>query len=159
MLELTHLLVQDWTRAAEEVSRRPILDADTERPAGFACWQPRTGPWWERLTPLTLEVREQVDASLVFLVRRRWGFGASWEIHDADWRLTAVLRRGWIEDARGATIAFADWNDSGGRLRGLHGEELGMLTPVDGGIRVTFASGVGENPFLRMAILTAALRW
>jgi hypothetical protein len=159
MLERARLLVRNWARSGDDTPRRPILDADTGEPAGFARWQPADGPWWQRLGPATLEVRETEDESLLFVLRRRWGLGTSWEVRDADGRPVAVVRRGWVEDRRELLAALIERDGAALRFRGGRGEDLGRVEPGADGVSVTFAPGAGENPFLRMAVLAAALRW
>jgi hypothetical protein len=159
MLERSRLLVRNWTQPGDGPPRRPILDADTGEPAGFARWQPAESPWWRRLGPAALEVRETEDESLLFVLRRCWGLGTSWEVRDADGRPVAVVRRGWVEDRRESLAALIERDRAVWRFRGSRGEDLGCVEPGADGVAVTFAPGAGENPFLRMAVLAAALRW
>jgi hypothetical protein len=162
MLEQPRLLVQGWAPLEGEAAgelRRAILDADTRELIGFACWEKAGQSWWQRLGPVTLEVHERVDESLLMLMRRRWAFGAIWEVRDADSWPVALLRRGWVEDRQEAMLALMEQVGPLLRFRGFAGEDLGTVEPAEGGSQVTFASGLGENPFLRMAILATALRW
>lgn len=159
MLERMRLLVRDWSRAGDEPLRRLILDADTGELVGFACWQPAAESWWRRLGPVVLEVREWEDESLLFLLRRRWGLGTSWEVRDAEGRPVAVVRPNWVEDRHESMAALVERDGAAWRFRSAGGEELGRVVPGEGGVSVTFAPGPGENPFLRMAVLGTALRW
>jgi hypothetical protein len=163
MLEQSALLLRPWPAAADAgadgAARRWIVDAATGTPLGFACWQAPPGKqWWSWLLPAVLAVHEAEDEPLLFTVCRFWGLGPSWVVRDADDRLVATVRRRRIEDRYGQTFLLVEAGPDGAcRFRGRSGHEAGTLTRSPEGIRVTFAAAA--NPFTRMALLAAALRW
>jgi hypothetical protein len=136
------------------------VDAATGTLLGFACWQSPPGKrWWNWWTPAVLEVHEAEDEPLLFTVRRCWGLGPSWVVRDADDRLVATVRRRWIEDRFGQTLLVLESGPDGTfRFQGRSGREVGTLSRSAEGIQVNF-DAAGANPFTRMALLAAALRW
>jgi hypothetical protein len=137
--------------------RWSIADPETGVVLGFARRDSGGGPpWWGVLGPSVLAVHEQEDEPLVFTVRRAWGLWPRREVRDADGHAVGSLRGGAVLDARGRPLAVAERAGDGDVYRGRGGEELAVLTPTSGGLRLTFHPGV-RDPFLRMLLLAAAL--
>jgi hypothetical protein len=137
---------------------RAIADGESGTVVGFARRvPPEAVPWWRRLVgPVELAVHEKDDEPLVFTVRRAWGLWPRREVRDADGHTVGSLRAGAVLDSRGRPVAAIE-GDGGGRVfRGRGGDELAVVSPVTGGLRVAFHPGV-RDPFLRMLLLAAAL--
>jgi hypothetical protein len=155
MLEQRVLLVQPRTTAGTQ----PILDAESGRPLGFACWWPApAGPWWRRLAPAVVAVHEQEDEPLVFTVRRAWSLWPRREVRDADGHPVGSLRGGRIHDASGRPVAELTAADGSGEraFRGRGGRELARLASRPESLRLAFNPDV-KDPFVRMLLLAAVL--
>jgi hypothetical protein len=134
---------------------------------GFAVWQVRRLPvvgWRGR--PI-IEVFETEDASLICTAYSRWG--RQWEVCSAEDHLIGVCRStakradvASIEDPYGRTIIrVVGTNGCGYRrlIRESVGIPVGAITLTAEGTRLEFdtGSGIDQNPFVRMLMLTAGL--
>ena len=161
MLEQAVLLLQPWQPVStKDGSRvRPLL-LPTGVAVGFVS-QPALGsPRWLRwLTRRTLEFHEAPDASLVFTLRRSWGWPSKWQVLDADEHLVGTLHGRAIMDGLGNLLAVIEAPDpqGNGRLLAVNGHELASFALADDMTQVTFAPEVGGNPFAKMMLLGAVL--
>src|SRR5262245_11113732 len=162
MLEQPSLLVRPWNpappgRGGGQI--RLICDA-AGAPVGFARQVGVRAPrWLHWLGPRALEVYETPDGSLVFALRRGWGWPNGWRLVDADEGLVGTVRGRVLLDGFGHHLAVIDSADpaAGGRFLALHGRELGEYVTGPDGCRLTFAAAVEGNPFARMLLLGAVL--
>jgi hypothetical protein len=162
MLEQQTLLLRPWnpTAAGDGGERlRAVVDA-AGTPIGLVRQLPVRSPRWLRwLSRRVLEVYESPDNSLVFAVRRGWGWPGAWHLMDADERHVGTLRGQTMLDGFGHLLAVIETPDAKGRGRflAIQGRELGEFAVQADGTRVTFAPAVEGNPFARMLLLAAAL--
>ena len=126
MLEQTSLLLRPWKAAPSGESDRmvrAVVDGDGAT-VGFVRQQPGGPRWLRWLNRRTLKAYETPDGSLVFALRRSWGWPAGWHIVDADERLVGRLRgrrcsmasvTSWRRSRRRTAAAAADsWRSKGG---------------------------------------------
>jgi hypothetical protein len=159
MLEHPALLLRPWT-AADPGGRVRSVVAPGGDAVGFVRQAPARSPRWLRwLERRSLEVYELPDSSLVFALRRGWGWPAGWHLADAEERLVGTLRGRALMDGLGHHLAVVEAPDAQGRGRFLtmQGRELGELTVEREGTRVSFAPALEGNPFARMMLLGAVL--
>jgi hypothetical protein len=143
-----------------ESGRRVILDAETGTAVGFRQHRPRAG-WRARFTRRVVEVREQEDDSLLFVVRRCWSLFAWFEVSDADDALVGWHGLSMLLDRTGRRVALREDEAETGTswFNGSDGRVLARLAPQGDDVRLTFADEVTEEPFVKMLLLAAALRW
>src|SRR3954454_14029752 len=102
MLETRTLLL----RARTPDGVRPIVDAGTGAPLGYAHQTAPGGPaWWRWLAGPVLEVREQDDEPLLFTVRRAWALLPRREVRDAEGHWVGTLLGPYLEDRYGRRVA------------------------------------------------------
>lgn len=158
MLEHQELWLGPWS--VDEPRRRPIAVAHARTPLGEARWHPRPASalqrWW---TPPSLEVVETEDESLVFTVRRFWGWTRHWEVFDADDHCLGSVSRAGVYDRLGRSLARLDQpaGSRGWRLLSPEGPELASAEDAGDGCVFAFTSFVEENPFARMLLLAVVL--
>jgi hypothetical protein len=159
---------------------RLIVEGESRRPLGFV--RRRLPNWgWQRLRLWNgwLDVFETQDASLLFTVRRRWGFTPTWNVRDADrHRIGSLFVEGrrWLlrgregRQAQGAE-RFLVADRAGGpfarverfegsapaRMLGVFGEELGRWFVSPEGTQLEFAASESLSPFAKMSLLAAVL--
>jgi hypothetical protein len=160
MLERGTLLLRPW--AAQRAARvREVVEADGGRLLGRAYCQQPEADWWQRLLrPEALAVHEGEDEPLLFTVERPWRLAPRWQVRDADAHRVAALRSGWVLDRYSQPLAHLERAGSAGwalRMRG--GRELARLARADDGVLFHFAPDVQGEPFVKMALLAAALVW
>jgi hypothetical protein len=158
MLEQSSLLIGPWGAAAT-AAVRTVFGPGGET-MGFVRQGPRRGPQWlPWLERRRLEIFETPDASLVFALRRGWGWPAGWHVLDADDRHIGTLRGRFVLDGFGHFLGAIEPPDPEGRGRFLaaQGRELGHYARIPEGTQLTFASGSEGNPFARMLLLGAVL--
>jgi hypothetical protein len=156
MLEESELLLRPRNGSA----LRAIVAADSGKPLGFARWNPaERRPWWRWLVPGTLEVREQEDESLLFTLRRAWTLLAWYEICDADGVLLGRVIGRVVQDHEQRCFAVHQSEEQPGRTAFVSpaGLRLARLKNDADGIRLTFATEIEDEPFLKMLLLGAAL--
>jgi hypothetical protein len=166
MLEHPALLIRPWTVPAAARpdggpgpgSTRDLLDT-AGRPVGVARWQlAPADAWLPWLVRPTLTVHETDDEPLVFIVRRLWALTPSWEVCDADGNRVALLRRDWVWDRYGDCLAWLDRGAADGcRFHGRDGRELAYLSWASEDLRLEFGAELGDEPFVKMALLAAVL--
>ncbi len=138
---------------------RAVADA-AGKTLGHVRQAPQRGPRWLRwLDRRTLEVCEAPDGSLVFSLRRGWGWPGAWQLIDADGRLVGALRGRAIVDGFGQWLALVEQPDASnrGRFLAIEGHELGNYSLDGGGPRISFAPEMEGNPFAKMMLLGAIL--
>jgi hypothetical protein len=162
MLEQSSLLLRPWTPAPAGLTggrARLLLDA-AGQPAGVVREPTFHGARWLRwLRPRSLEVCELPDSSLVFALRRGWGWPGGWQLVDADERLVGTLHGRAMLDGFGHFLAALEPPDQRGRGRflALEGRELGEYVLEREGTRVTFETALEGNPFAKMLLLGVVL--
>jgi hypothetical protein len=173
MLEQPSLLLRPWNAApfgtpvGTDVSNVPqaaglvraVLDG-TGATVGLAR-QPltQTPNWLRWLSRRTLEVYEAPDNSLVFAMRRGWGWRSGWHLIDADERLVGTLRGRMLVDGFGQFLATVESVNAAGRGRFLaaDGRVLGEYAMLRDGTRIAFGPDLEGNPFAKMLLLGAVL--
>jgi hypothetical protein len=154
MLEQPSLLIGPWSKSVRS------LYASGGEAVGFVRQSPLQAPrWLQWLERRRLEVYETPDGSLVFALRRGWGWLAGWHILDAEERHIGTLRGRALLDGFGHFLGAVEAPDGKGRGRFLaqQGRELGHYAREPEGMRVTFAAALEGNPFARMLLLGAVL--
>lgn len=162
MLEQTVLLLQPWQPAPDNVAAarvRPVRDGQGDL-VGFVRQEPVQAPRWLRwLARAVVVAHELPDLSLVFLLRRSWGWPGSWEVLDAEERLVGTVRGHALLDGLGHLLAVIEQpNGEGrGRILAVQGRELGDYRREGEGTRLTFAAEMEGNPFAKMMVLGAVV--
>jgi hypothetical protein len=164
MLEARALLLRPWADGTGPDTaaprRRAIEDLATGRPLGYVRRQPAGVPRWLLwLAAPVLEVHEAGDEPLLFTIHRFWNLGPFWEVRDADGRPVAVVRPSRIEDRLGRGLAIRE-RAADGTEAWLHGPgepPLATATRTADGIRLRFGDALAGEPFVKMALLAAAL--
>ena len=166
MLEQSTLLLSPWQGCPSgegegEAGARVRTVADV---AGQALGHVREAPpegvrWLRWLARRTLDVCEAPDGSLVFSLRRGWGWPAGWQLIDADGRLVGALRGRTIVDGFGQLLALVEQPDAGnrGRFLAIEGHSLGEYSLEGSGPRIQFAPEMDGNPFAKMMLLGAII--
>jgi hypothetical protein len=150
MLERPELLIRPDT-----AGHRVIFDAAGESALGKVALN--SDPLWLGGRPRRVVVTEGADASLVFVVRRRW-LGRTWEVAEADDNPVAWLRGGYLLTADGRVLGryHAAAAGGGGRCRGWDGAEWAAWSAAGDEVRLRFGDAIRGDPFLRMAALACA---
>jgi hypothetical protein len=161
MLEQSALLLEPWQPApgGESARVRQVLDASGVA-LGLVRQESLRWPRWLRwLAGQTLVVQELPDASLVFALRRSWGWPSCWHVLEADEKLVGTLRGRALLDGLGNLLAVIEAADhqGRGRLLAARGHELASFADEGVTTRVTFAAEVDGNPFAKMMLLGAVL--
>jgi hypothetical protein len=161
MLEQPSLLICPWNPAALAPAAlvRPVLAPGGDE-VGFVRQVPVRAPrWLHWLERRTLEVYETPDSSLVFALRRGWGWPAGWHVLDSEERHIGTLRGHALLDGFGhflGAVEPPDWQGRG-RFLAMQGRELGHYAREPDGTWVTFDAALEGNPFARMLLLGAVL--
>jgi hypothetical protein len=166
MLEQSVLVLERWRpapltpRGQGSAARvRQVLDASGVA-LGCVRQEPLRWPRWLRwLAGQTLMVQELPDASLVFALRRSWGWPSCWHVLDADEKLVGTLRGRALLDGLGNLLAVIEAADQQGRgrLLAVEGHELASFANEGATTRIAFAAEVDGNPFAKMMLLGAVL--
>jgi hypothetical protein len=135
-----------------------VVDGLTGQLLGSARRQPLSGGLWQWLTSPIVEVREDDDEPLLCTLHRVWSLGLLWEVRDADGHLVGLVRRNRILNRVGQLIGVRR-QAAAGEVRWEQPEHgvLAALTRGADGLRLRFADAVMERPFIKMALLAAAL--
>src|SRR5262245_42885727 len=159
MLEQPSLDLRPWSKAARPAERVRAVWAGGEQVGMVRQAAPGAPPWLGWLARRTLEVYELPDSSLVFALRRAWGWPGRWNLLDAEDRLVGTLRGRAMLDGSGNLLAVIESPDAGGRGRflSIQGRELGEYAREREGVRVPVAAAREGNPFARMMLLGAVL--
>jgi len=162
MLEQTSLLLRPWNTApsGKAVGCARAVEDGSGTTIGFVRETPARAPLWLRwLAEKSLQVYEEPDQSLVFALRRGWGWPGRWHVVDADERLIGTVRGRALLDGFGILLGVIEPPDVRGRGRfvAIQGRELGEYAVESAGTRVTFASEMEGNPFAKMMLLGAVL--
>jgi hypothetical protein len=162
MMELSSLCLRPWnTSPSDELGGlvRTVTD-EAGATVGFARQPPPRMPrWLNWLSRRAIEVYEAPDGSLLFALRRGWGWRGSWRLFDADERLVGTLRGRVMLDGFGHFLSFVESPDAEGHARflALEGHELGAYTQNRDATHVSFAPTLEGNPFAKMLLLGAVL--
>jgi hypothetical protein len=162
MLEQQTLLLRPWAPGPrpEDGPRRRVLDADTVTPLGSVRQGPAAAGWAGWLLPPVLRVHEADDEPLLCTLQRFWYLGTLWEVREADGHLIATVRRRRVDDRGGRRLAVPEAGPDGVvRFRGRSGAVLAEAAVSGGDARLTFAERLAGEPFVKMALLAAALVW
>jgi hypothetical protein len=138
---------------------RPLLAAAGETIGFVRAARSHTPRWLRWLERPNFEVFEFPDSSLVFALRRSWGWPAGWQVLDADERHVGTLRGSALMDGLGYFLGVVEAPDREGRGRflAMQGHELGCYARESGGTRLIFGPELEGNPFARMLLLGAVL--
>lgn len=154
MLEHATLLI----RPPGPDGARPIVEAEGGTPLGFAQARIVRRWWWPTVT--VLEVREYQDAPLLFTLRGTWSWRTCHEVRDADGFVIGSLSREHVHDEYGRRFAVRKAEAEGRwSLLSMRGQLLGQAQVEPQGVRLTFAPKIEREPFVKMLVLAAALRW
>ncbi len=140
--------------------RRVILDPEGGTPVGCIRRRPRIG-WRSRFARRVVEVQELEDDSLLCTVRRCWSFVAWYEVRDADEHLVGWHGGPLLLDRNGHRVAMREDETEVGTSRYVSpdGATLARLAWQGEDALLTFADEVADEPFVKMLLLAAALRW
>jgi hypothetical protein len=154
MLEHAMLLL----RPPDTFAMQAVVEPSSNAPLGFVRPRPRSllEKW---LGGSVLEVREHVDASLLFTIRNSWFRPGTRLVYDAEDRGVGQVRGRRLEDRNGGVVAVRrpDTEPVGDVFLDAEGRSLATLRSGADGVVVLFAEGTAEEPFTRMLILAAAL--
>jgi hypothetical protein len=157
MLEHLAILLCPW--AADPSCSRAWVRGISGAPLGCATRRGARGRWswlcwWDRSV---VEVREEGDEPLLFIMRRGWGPGQRWRVEDAEGTLVGRVRGPFLLDNRDRLLASrrggpgpVEYHDSRGRI-------LATTEPDKGGVRLTFLPDSRGNPFVKMLLVAASL--
>jgi hypothetical protein len=157
MLERQTLLLRPWPPAG---ARREVVDPETGAVLGFVRRRAGGVRGWGRWTAASvLAVYEAGDEPLLCTVQRFWWFGRFWELREADGHRVATIRRREITDRWGRPLAVRESGAGGAVVWAANpgAEALATLTATADGVRLRFADAVAGQPFVKMALLAAAL--
>jgi hypothetical protein len=166
MLERQTLLLRPWapavrpSRAGGSAARREVVDPETGAALGFVRRRSGGGRGWGPWAAApVLAVHEAGDEPLLCTLQRFWWFGRFWELREADTHRVATIRRRRIIDRWGRLLAVRESAPGGAVAWVAHdgGKALATVTPIAGGVRLHFADEVAGLPFVKMALLAAAL--
>ena len=140
--------------------RRAILDPENGTPVGSIRRRPRLG-WRARFTRRVIEVQELEDDSLLCTVRRCWSLAAWYEVRDADEHLVGWHGGPLLLDRAGHRVAMREDEAEAGMSRYVSpdGMTLARLAWQGEDALLTFADEIAEEPFVKMLLLAAAVRW
>ncbi len=146
--------------AHDASGRRAILDRDSGLPVGLCQLRPRSG-WRSCFTRRVLEVREQEDESLLCTVRRCWSIFSWYEVWDADDRLVGWNGGPLLLNRTGRRLSLREdeLRTRTSRFVDGQGHALAQLAWHDEDVRLTFADEIADEPFVKMLLLAASLRW
>jgi hypothetical protein len=113
-------------------------------------------PWRVRWQ---LAAFEGPEDSELFTSRRAGWAPRDWDVFDADRRLVALLRGSFVLSAGGEVFGQRRLSAESrpGCVLSPNGERLGSWVESRSGREIHFSAETGANPFLRMAIVVAAL--
>jgi hypothetical protein len=135
-----------------------IVEPTAGRPLGFARWHfPAPRSWLSWLSRPVLMVHEAEDEPLVFTIQPLLGLTARWEVCDSDGHRIAIVRRKWVLDRFGDCLAWIQQMREGERFRGREGQELASTRRSGAECLLRFTAELRDEPFVKMAILGAAL--
>jgi hypothetical protein len=163
MLERQTLLLRPWApvvrpspAAGRAEARREVIDPETGAALGSARRRP--GGWGPLAAGPALVVFEAGDEPLLCTLQYFWWFGRFWEVREADGHRVATIRPRRIIDRWGRLLAIREGRPGGVVLWGLPGgAALATPTTAADGLRLRFADSVAGLPFVKMALLAAAL--
>jgi hypothetical protein len=159
MLERQTLLLRPWAPAGAE-ARREVVDPETGTVLGFVRRRRGVDRGWGRWTAApVLAVHEAGDEPLLCTVQPFWWFGRFWELREADGHRVATIHRREITDRWGRPLAVRESRPGDAVAWAAHpgAEALATLTAGGDGLWLRFADTVAELPFVKMALLAAAL--
>jgi hypothetical protein len=161
MLEQQTLLLRPWEPGPrpQDGPRRAVLAADTGAALGSVRRAPAAAGWAGWLLPPVLRVHEADDEPLLCTLQRFWYLGTLWEVREADGHLVATVRRRRVDDRWGRRLAVPEAGPEGVRFRARSGTVLAEAALANGEARLTFAAALAGEPFVKMALLGAALVW
>jgi hypothetical protein len=144
----------------DSTGRRAILDADDATPVG-SCQRRRRAGWWSSFTRPVVEVHEQQDDSLLFSVRRCWSLFSWYEVWDADDRAIGWHGGPLLLSRTGRRMAVREDETGAGTSSYLaqNGKALARLNWQGDDVRLSFEDEIADEPFVKMLLLAAALRW
>jgi hypothetical protein len=168
MLERTTLLLLPWNEGSPPAGKtsqrsdhpRRVIDPENGAEVGTVRWRHPDASFWTRwLKPPLLEVREAVDEPLLCTLRRYWSWGPVWQVREADGHRVAMISRREIRNRADRRLAvFHEFPDRDEwEMQGQDGRPLAVVRRSDEGDVLSFAPLVEGNPFVKMALLGAAL--
>ena len=167
MLERQQLLLRPWL-ASVPIGRplpwattvRPIVDPRSGQGLGRAYRESGHCRRWRRwLGEAVLGVYETEDDALLFTLHRPLGWRRTWQVRDADEHPVATFQRGVLCDGYGRWAATVERHirQERGRFLGSNGTEVAAWSRSAAGTSLTFAEGLADSPFFKMAVLGTVL--
>lgn len=151
---------KDWVHAVAPGSWiRPIRDAATLAPLGFAAWRNAgRGLWASWFGKRQITLFETDDASLLLTLRR--GFWRLWDVYDAEERRIGTIYRNAVLGRGGEQVALVRQprSDKPGSFFLSAHQDLARYWQRGDEWQVEFGDA-SLNPFQRMALLAAVLSW
>jgi hypothetical protein len=140
--------------------RRTIVDPETAAPIGFCQRRPRLG-WWSRFARRVMSVHELLDESLLCSVRRCWSLFSWYEVRDADDQVVGWHGGPLVVNRSGRHVAVREEETETGTswIVGTKGATLARLARQEDDVCLSFTEEVSGQPFVKMLLLAAALRW
>jgi hypothetical protein len=140
--------------------RRLLVDPETATPVGFCRRRPRVG-WFSRFRRQITAVHELLDESLLCSVRRCWSLFSWWEVWDADDHVLGWHGGPLVVSRSGVRVAALEEEAETGAawFIGPAGVTLARLARQEDDVFLSFSEEVLGQPFVKMLLLAAALRW
>jgi hypothetical protein len=144
----------------DATGQRTILDGETATPVGFCRRRPPSG-WWWRFRRRAVSVHELLDESLLFTVRRCWSLFSWYEVRDADdqvvgWHGGPLLLN---RSCRRVAVREDETDTETCSFVGPERKTLARLARLGDEVGLTLTEDVANEPFVKMLLLAAALRW
>src|SRR5262249_36113921 len=157
MLERSSLLLLKWSGGRDEPRR--IIDPSSGAATGCARWRSAAPLLARLLAPPVLEVREAGDDPLLCTLLRLGNWGVVWQVRAADGHRVALIARREIRNRADRRLALLRERPERDELemQGQDGRPLAVLRRGAEGDWLTYAAEVEGNPFVKMALLAAAL--
>ncbi len=136
---------------------RPLADAVTGKPLGFARWQPDVERrWLASLLGPVLSVHEVDEEPLVFTVRRclLW---TQREVRDAESERVGYVSERAVRDRNRLLYARLRLESKGIVYECVNGASLATTTRTSDGLELSFAPTVEHDPFAKMLLLAGGV--
>jgi hypothetical protein len=151
---LEHRILVVRSRAHSSVQH--IVDGESGAALGYARWETEPSPWWRRVFGRgILAVHEQDDEPLLLTINQSWSWPRTRCVCDADGNSVGSLRGRIILDRYGRLLAALE----NGVFRSPDQRVLADVVSTADGRRLTFHDDITGEPFVKMLLLAATLRF